>query len=283
MEAKILYRLDLKVPEHCYNAVLGLLTLEANQGWEEQSLPSGDYLLAIHGSDPEYLQRLLARAQGLCGACDGEIISYQAQYWQEAWKEFFKPIPCGDRFLVLPPWLDNNDAESRQKILIEPEYAFGTGQHATTFLCLRALDGLLTSGRLKKGDTFLDLGCGSGILGIGTALNGLNGWGVDIDELAIANADTNKGLNKADGLKLKAGSIESVAGMSFDLVMANILARPLIELAPSIIKALNPGGCLILSGILDIQAERVASGYEKAGLGKPRMQALDEWRVLIWS
>ena len=177
----------------------------------------------------------------------------------------------GNRFLVLPPWLaDSNEFPGRDKIVIEPKSAFGTGHHATTALCLTVLSELVESGRVKAGQHFLDLGTGSGVLGIGCCKSGLTGEGYDIDMLAVENAIENRGINGIEGFEVGLGSIDALEGRTYDLVLANILARPLIELSQRIVWACKPGACLVLSGLLEIQADSVEEAYMAQCLPKPR-------------
>ena len=169
-------------------------------------------------------------------------------------------------------------------ILIEPKSAFGTGHHATTALCLRVVSDLLEAGRLQQGQHFLDLGTGSGVLGIGCCKFGLTGEGLDIDPLAVDNAVENRALNAIapENFTVAEGSIDAVTGKQFDLVLANILARPLTEMAADIVRACRPGGCLVLSGLLEIQADGVTAAYKAQGLPEPRRIIDGEWAALVW-
>lgn len=275
------FRLDIFTPDRLYDQILGLLAVEATAGWEEADAPGG-FLIGVHADRRPFLENLAARARAVSPEITTEIGEYEEKPWREAWKEYFTPIPCGSRFLVLPPWLRDSERTERLKIVIEPAFAFGTGQHASTALCLRALDQALTENKIRPGQTFLDLGCGSGILGVAAALSGLAGVGLDIDPLAIANAEKNRELNSAASLELATGGVELGAGREFDLVMANILAGPLREMAPDLAARVAPGGVLILSGILDRQAGDVARAYEERGLPTPAILSDGEWRALVF-
>lgn len=276
-----IYRLNIMVEEKDYNLALGFLCNEVPFGWEEQSLFCGETLFCIHSDNQDFLKKIQTGIKEIDKNCKTELTEVENVDWQNAWKEFFTPVSCGSRFVVSPPWLLNEDFGERQKIIIEPKSAFGTGHHATTVLCLTALDNLLTENKVRKGQRFLDLGCGSGILGIAAAKNGLFGMGIDIDELAVENSKGNLILNQVDSVNIFNGSIELAQG-EFDLIMANILSRPLISLAPQICAKLKPGGCLILSGILDIQAEDVEKAYMACGLKKAARLEDGEWQALIW-
>ena len=135
--------------------------------------------------------------------------------------------------------------------------AFGTGEHATTALCLEWLDA-----HLKPGATVLDYGCGSGVLAIAAlALGASRAWAVDNDDQALAATRANARLNACDA-RLFVGTPESLPPLRVDVVLANILASPLIALAPTFARALAPGGRVVLSGILARQASSVAAAYE---------------------
>ncbi len=284
---KKIFRLDILFAEEHYEQVCALLSLRLAQGWEEQSLSTGGTRFRMHCEDRNFLLSLLQELGAYLGekpeSLESSLTEIEMEDWTLAWREFFTPVPCGERFVVLPPWLAQSaDWPERWPILIEPKSAFGTGHHASTALCLTALSDLLDSGRLHHGQSFLDLGCGSGVLGIACVRGGLHGLGLDIDPLAIANARENLELNQISGLTLAQGSIEKACGQTFDLLVANILARPLREMAGAICAALAPRGILLLSGILESQAQEVEEAFCTHGLPKARQIAKGEWRVLLW-
>lgn len=276
------YKLEIKAPYESYDLIAGMLALDASFGWEEQSLCTGETVFRLHCEDEKALEQIAQKAKALSPGVETSKGEAEKTDWLAAWKDFFTPVECGANFVILPPWLAGGDFGGRHKILIEPKCAFGTGHHATTAICVEALDCLLTAGFIHPGGTFLDLGCGSGVLGIAACLAGLKGAGLDIDPLAMVNAKENRELNKIDDLELEQGSIELAQGKKFDLVMANILARPLMEMAPQICACLKPDSSLVLSGILDIQADAVELAFINRGLPKARRMEMDEWRALVW-
>lgn len=272
------YSLEICAPEDCHDRVQGLLALDVPFGWEESSLPTGETVFLVHSDDRSFLEGLARSARFGDVAC--RIGEKSRQDWLQAFRDFFRPLRIG-RFLVLPPWENPVPPSGAVRVVIEPKSAFGTGQHATTALCLELLDALLLSGRAQAGQKFLDLGCGSGILGIAAEKCGLSGLGLDTDRLAVENAVSNSALNGCANLEIREGSIGDAGARRFDLVFANILARPLIELAPAIAAALEPGGRLVLSGILDIQEKSVADAYEAQGLSIEKSLERGEWRALL--
>ncbi|ATD81277.1 MULTISPECIES: 50S ribosomal protein L11 methyltransferase [Desulfovibrio] len=280
---KKIFQLEAIVGEDAYDQALGLLTLEVPFGWEEESLPTGESRFRVHCENADFIRNLCNVFEVRLPGARCAVQSLEEQDWVAAWKQFFTPVPCGRRFVVLPPWLaDSEEFSDRVKVFIEPKSAFGTGHHATTALCLMVLSDLLDAGRLSPGETFLDLGTGSGVLGIACCKSGLRGEGLDIDSLAVENALENRTLNEVEEFAVGQGSIDAVPGKTYDLVLANILARPLIELAPLIVQACKPGACLVLSGLLEIQADSVEAAYTAQCLPRPRRVLDGEWCALVW-
>lgn len=280
MENKM-FLLTLSTREGERDLVEALLARDAPWGWEE-SERDGTAIFGIHSESRDVLDHIAAEARIICPDLEAAIAEVEKRDWQTAWREFFTPVEAGARFVILPPWLAHLSHARRKEIIIEPKTAFGTGHHASTRLCLLALSNLLDEKRIGKGDWFLDLGCGTGVLGIAAAKAGLDGTGLDIDPVAIANSRENRELNEAESLELLVGGLEKIKGEKYDLVMANILSQPLIDMAPSLVAAMKKDGCLILGGILDSQADDVANAYMACGLGAPSVLAEEEWRALVW-
>lgn len=277
-------RLDLTVPVESVDSCTAFLFDRIQYGWEEKELEDGRMLFRLHIEDPAFAVSL---SQELGAAFPGVTVE-QAETpnrnWMLAWRDFFTAVPCGEDFIVLAPWMvDEQPYPERIPIQIEPKMAFGTGHHPTTALCLTVLSQLHRQGAVKKGMRFLDLGTGSGILGLGCAKLGMSGMGLDTDPLAIENCHENKEVNEVgDEFQVSVGSIEAVQGEKFDLVLANILAEPLIDLAPQIKDALAPGGRLVLSGLLTIQVDKVQSAYTELGMPEAERLISDEWAALVF-
>lgn len=178
--------------------------------------------------------------------------------WVRVWMENFKPIQCGKRLWICPSWCEVPDPQA-VNVMLDPGLAFGTGTHPTTFLCLGFLDSLdLTSKNV------VDYGCGSGILAIAMLkLGAAQAFGVDIDPQAlIASRDNAERNHVVERLRLFDGSQQQEIPAS-PVVVANILAGPLVELEPNLAALCQSGGRLGLSGILAEQADEVIEAYQK--------------------
>ena len=186
------------------------------------------------------------------------------QDWERSWMDNFQPMRFGRRLWIVPSWHDAPQPDA-VNLLLDPGLAFGTGTHPTTALCLEWLDG-----QLLAGCRVLDFGCGSGILGIAALLLGAeSALGTDIDPQALEASRDNAGRN---GLPAEAFPVylpEQLPQQPVDVVVANILAGPLVQLAPTITALVKPGGRLALSGVLAEQAGEVRAAYAEAFLLDP--------------
>lgn len=189
--------------------------------------------------------------------------SLPEQDWGENWKRFFKPVQVTSRFVVKPPWSKIRLKRGQIPIDITPGMAFGTGTHATTILCIQALEERLQ----KRGLSVLDVGTGSGILSIIAAkLGAREVWGVDIDGVAVENARENVEKNHvSDIVKIRKGSIGNLQ-KKFDVVVANIDLKSLRRVRRPLLSHLKNQGFLILSGILEEEKERIRIHYLEIGL-----------------
>lgn len=268
------------------SSLLAVLARHISHGWEEESLPTGEMRFVVYFTSDSFCDELAKALAPFLPALEFTRETVEEENWVESWKEFFTPVEGGTHFLVLAPWMtEERAATQRIPIIIEPKAAFGTGHHATTALCLDAVSLLAGEGRLQKGMRFLDIGTGSGILAIACAKLGLTGDGLDIDLAAVDNARENRDGNGVapDDFRVRRGSVEQAAG-PYDIIVANILAAPLKDMAPQI--AALPGSrggerpLLVLSGILDIQADDVEKIYREQGFPKARRLRKDEWVAL---
>ncbi|MDX5434617.1 MAG: 50S ribosomal protein L11 methyltransferase [Halomonas sp.] len=197
--------------------------------------------------------------------------------WEREWMEDFKPLRMGQRLWIVPSWHEPPDLDA-VNLHLDPGLAFGTGTHPTTALCLEWLDGLAVASELD-GLEVLDVGCGSGILAIAALkLGAAMATGTDIDPQALQASRDNAIRNDVAEHELTLCYPEQLAaGRRFPLVIANILAGPLVELAPTIAGHVSPGGRLALSGILEGQAEEVLDAYRDQGLTMDEPQLREGW------
>ncbi|MGH2535513.1 MAG: 50S ribosomal protein L11 methyltransferase [Thermomicrobiales bacterium] len=201
--------------------------------------------------------------------------------WANAWKEHFRPVRVGRRVVVRPPWADYQPAPGEVVIELDPGMAFGTGTHPTTRLCMMALEDELHAGNLV-----FDVGTGSGVLAIAAANLGAERVdAVDNEPVAVRSARANVELNGvADRVRVEVGSAGSEGPFSdqYDLVLANIIARILIELVDGIATAVRPGGRLVLSGIIESREPAVRRAYEERGLVFRRRDQIEDWVALVY-
>ena len=278
-----LLTIQCTVPREREAEVQSYLADNAPHGWEEREGPDRT-TFAVHLENHPLGREMVAAMTRRWPEAELDVAEREPENWALAWKDFFVPLTCGDRFEVLPPWHLDEATPGRETIVIEPKMAFGTGHHPTTALCLETFGDLLDSGCIGPGRRFLDLGTGSGILGIGLARLGLTGLGLDIDPQAVVCAAENLAANRVqDSMTLAVGSVDSLQpGLDFDLVVANILSGPLMEMAGPLCSHLAPGGCLILSGILADQGDAVASAYLPLLHRSPERRGQGEWVALVW-
>lgn len=203
-----------------------------------------------------------------------KIETLEDKDWEREWMDNFHPMRFGERLWICPSWRDAPDPTA-VNVLLDPGLAFGTGTHPTTALCLEWLDSQELTGK-----TIVDFGCGSGILAVAALkLGAARAIGIDIDPQALEASAENARRNGVDDRLTLFLAKDAPAACAADVVVANILAGPLVELAPQICAHLRPGGALALSGILDTQAESVAAAYAKrCQLNPPTLRA--EWARL---
>ena len=200
--------------------------------------------------------------------------------WENNWKAFYKPMEIGERLIVIPDW-EEADPRGRVALRMNPGLTFGTGSHATTRLCLTALER-----EVKEGMRVLDLGCGSGILSIAALLLGAeSAFACDIDEKAVGVAYENAALNGIgkDRYTVRAGDVLTDAGLQkemgtgYDIVAANIVSDVIIALTPAVRRLMKEGGRFLTSGIIDDRAEEVRARLEEAGFTVEEANSSEGW------
>ncbi len=224
----------------------------------------------------EELSRWLRSLQGLEPAAADvrvETAPLPPLDWEAAFRRHHRPVTVGRRLLVAPPW-DVPDAPGREVLVIEPGMAFGTGQHETTRTCLEEIESALAAGTVRSA---LDVGTGSGVLAAALARLGVpRVVALDCDTSVLPLARANLRRNGAPGPMLLAGRVAAVRAC-FDLVVANLLADILIDEAEALAAAVAPGGRLVISGLLDTQADAVAAAFP---LRVTATRAAGAWRTL---
>ncbi len=198
--------------------------------------------------------------------------------WREQWKVHFKPIHIG-RVVVVPEWIDYQAKDNEIKILLDSNMAFGTGEHETTSMCVDFL-----AKYVKEKDTVLDVGCGSGILGItASKLGAKRVIMTDIDECATVASEHNAKLNGVTNATVLLKNLLDDNTVKGDVIACNIMAEVLIAFAPFIGNNLNDNGVIILSGILTERLSAVRSAYESAGFSFIEDKIKGEWSALVMS
>ena len=200
--------------------------------------------------------------------------------WENNWKQFYKPMEIGERLLVVPEW-EQAQEDGRVKLVLNPGLTFGTGSHATTRLCLQALEQ-----HIHGGEKVLDLGCGSGILSIAALLLGAkDAFACDIDDKCVGVAYENAALNGVgkEHYTVRAGDVlsdkrlQKEFGGDYDVIVANIVADVIIALAPQVGKLLKKGGIFLCSGIIDDRADEVREKLVEAGWTIEETRSSEGW------
>jgi ribosomal protein L11 methyltransferase len=196
--------------------------------------------------------------------------------WEREWMNNYHPIHCGGELWICPSWLEPPQPQA-VNLLLDPGLAFGTGTHPTTFLCLQWL---ARQQQALAGAELVDYGCGSGILGMAALLlGGRCVTGVDIDPQALLATRDNAQRNGIDAERFPVFLPGKCPPVTADIMLANILAGPLAELAPTLTAMTRPGGLLCLSGILLNQAETVMAAYRPHFVFNP-VESKEEWVCL---
>lgn len=256
---------------------------------DDVARPSGDVLvkcfLPLDIADEDIrsiladIEELKERSAFPLGTLETARREVDGDDWIDIWKKHFRPLHIGERVVVCPEWIEYAPKEGEAVVRLDSNMAFGTGEHETTAMCLELLQQYL-----RPGDTVVDVGCGSGILGIAALLMGAGfAYMTDIDYVAVQSATHNAALNGVDGrAKIALSDLLEDADVRGQVMTANITADILCRLAGSIPKNLCPGGALILSGIIAPKLAQVIAAYEGVGLHLVKQLQRGEWYALAF-
>lgn len=260
--------LEAKKDEEC--AVK--LYLAANDQGKEQLAVVKEVMEDLKSRDDE----------GLFGTLELTIGTVREEDWENNWKQYFKPFRVGEKFMIKPSWEKIDDDEGRTVLEIDPASSFGTGSHATTQLCIEALEKLVT-----PGCSFCDLGCGSGILTLCAHLLGAGDMtSVDIDENAVAITNGNLARIGAES-RTFVGDVTAdpvlrgEIGGGYDVVAANIVADVLLAIMPFIKSILKDKAHAILSGIISERQDEIVRSAEANGFAVLEVREKDDWASVL--
>jgi len=259
---------------------------------EEENVPAGGVIIRAYFRPEEYgawqrqeLQDYLKRLSNYELYPLGlEVRQVAEEDWAEAWKAHFKPLKVTERLVIRPPWEDYAAQPGESVITIYPGMAFGTGRHASTLLCLRALEEVWDQDLPRSSDPWqvLDVGTGTGILALAAAQLGAEVLAIDLDPEAVAAAQENVRLNQLLDQVWVEGTPLTSLRQRFALILANITAPDLLQLAEAISARLLKDGVLIISGFLTEDVPRLSERYQELGLHRTGFLTHEDWGALIF-
>ena len=208
-----------------------------------------------------------------------QLLQLKKEDWSEVWKKYFNIQHISERLVIKPSWLDFTPSEKQTVVEIDPGMSFGTGQHPTTVFCLRMIDRLSANASPKS---FLDAGCGSGILSIAAfklGFSGISAFDIDPDAVKIAKENFDKNNISETDIMIKTSGIEEFASVNsqYDVITANILAPVLMENKNILLSMLKTNGFLILAGILSTEYGKVRELFLNSGCTEEYVQSEKEW------
>ncbi len=256
----------------------------------------GDVLVRVYLAENEQgqlqLDGILAGVEKLkglgeewLGSLKTELSKTDEKDWENNWKQYFHPLPIGNKFLVVPSW-EKEESADRVVIEIDPASSFGTGRHETTALCLESLETLSPEGK-----NVLDMGCGSGILGIGAALLGASHVdAIDIDMVATRIAEENAEKNgvPAEKIDVVCGNVlddetlwNRVAEGKYDIILANIVADIISDMLPMFKSCLTDNGKMVCSGIISPRKKFVLDALASNGFEVDEIKEKNDWVAIV--
>ena len=258
--------------------------IEPEEGWPEDAIGRPDhYTVTGYFSDDNRIEkRCKILEEKLLQFKEKLDLVYRVSYkeldeedWAHSWKVYFRPQKIGRNMVVKPTWRDYRPARGEVVIELDPGMAFGTGTHPTTTMCVAMIEAYL-----KRGDSFLDVGTGSGILLIAAAKLGAGKfYGIDNDQTAVEIAAENLKLNgfKTQRMRVICGDLVEGIREKYDIVAANILSQVILDLLKDIRQVLKSGGVFICSGIVDKNEKQVVAAMKNIGFEILEISSQDEW------
>ncbi len=207
------------------------------------------------------------------------ISEVHEEEWATAWKKYYHPVKISERFTIVPTWEEYEPVSSDELIIeLDPGMAFGTGTHPTTVMCIQALERTI-----QEGDLVVDVGTGSGVLSIASALLGAKHiQALDLDEVAVESAKMNVKLNKVQDLvDVSQGNLLDGVDEQADVVVANILAEIIMRFTDDVGKVVKTGGYFIASGIIQPKKEDVKNAIIASGFTIEETIQMEDWVALI--
>lgn len=251
--------------------------LSSSKNWDyvdDDVMNVGDEVFVktvLEGDETSFLDSLKSVLKTLNISVSIDVNKIDDVDWTKEWKKYFKPVHTSS-VTVVPSWIEYDKAEGEKILLIEPGHAFGTGEHETTKMCLDMMGDV-------KGKDIVDVGCGSGILGISAKICGAKSvYLCDIDSMCVESSVRHAILNKVD-VTVEERDLLSDKDVYGDLVFANLTADILLKLSDGICDHISDGGYLIISGIIDSREEEVLTRYLDLGLKLVDKMSMKDWRA----
>lgn len=251
--------------------------LSSSKNWDyvdDDVMNVGDEVFVktvLEGDETSFLDSLKSALKTLNISVSIDVNEIDDVDWTKEWKKYFKPVHTSS-VTVVPSWIEYDKAEGEKILLIEPGHAFGTGEHETTKMCLDMMGDV-------KGKDIVDVGCGSGILGIAAKICGAkSAYLCDIDSMCVESSVRHAILNKVD-VTVEERDLLSDKDVYGNLVFANLTADILLKLSDGICDHISDGGYLIISGIIDSREEEVLTRYLDLGLKLVDKMSMKDWRA----
>lgn len=251
--------------------------LSSSKNWDyvdDDVMNVGDEVFVktvLEGDETSFLDSLKSALKTLNISVSIDVNEIDDVDWTKEWKKYFKPVHTSS-VTVVPSWIEYDKAEGEKILLIEPGHAFGTGEHETTKMCLDMMGDVI-------GKDIVDVGCGSGILGIAAKICGAkSAYLCDIDSMCVESSVRHAKLNKVD-VTVEERDLLSDKDVYGDLVFANLTADILLKLSDGICDHISDGGYLIISGIIDSREEEVLTRYLDLGLKLVDKMSMKDWRA----